>query len=141
MYSINKFVCFKYFFQFFNLFEDLCFEFFKSLILKCSTEKLRFMIYFDSGFCWNFQKFCYLSVLDSKLPPFMTFCFKSVFQVFDMIFPSYDLFKTKKRYYLIPRSLHLCFRSISKTLKIFHCCHFSFLGVSEMRAFWIFRFF
>ena len=69
-------------------------------------------------------------------------CFRnSVFQISNSVFQPYELFKTRNRYHLISRSLHLCFWSILRFLKNFDCFHVSsFLG-SESCAFWIFRFF
>ena len=56
-------------------------------------------------------------------------------------FQSYDFFKTRKRCYLISRSLHLCFWSILKISICFNVCHFSSFWGSELCAFWIVRFF
>ena len=43
--------------------------------------------------------------------------------MFDTVFQRYEFFKTRNRYYLISRSLNLCFRQILKILKNFDFCH------------------
>ena len=45
---------------------------------------------------------------------FLTIFVNSVFQFWDIVFERHELFATTKRYYLIPRSLHVWFRLILK---------------------------
>ena len=51
--------------------------------------------------------------------------YKFSFSSFNHQFSAYDFFVTRNRYHLISRSLHLCFRSISKISIIFNFGNFS----------------
>ena len=91
------------------------------------TENLIFIVSLDF---WIFQNFKFYVFIIFAVGVVFTFFVNWVFQCFNIIFQSYECFQTRKQYFLIRRSLNLCFRSMLKISKMFKCCHFSsFLGV------------